>query len=115
MAPRQLLSIVVPCYNEEAVLPELYRRLDGVLQDVGDMDSELVFVDDGSHDATPQMLANLHQTDPRVRMIRFSRNFGHQIAVTAGLEHARGDAVVVLDADLQHSPEVIHQMLREWA
>jgi len=109
-----LLSIVVPCYNEEAVLGELHRRLISVLEQVGGSDGEIVYVDDGSADQTSLMLQQLQHDEPRVRVVSLSRNFGHQIAVTAGLEHTSGDAVVIIDADLQDPPEVIPEMLARW-
>ena len=109
-----LLSIVVPCYNEEAVLAELQSRLASVLEQIGDLDGEIVYVDDGSSDQTPQLLRQLQASEPRVRVVSLSRNFGHQIAVTAGLEHAGGDAVVIIDADLQDPPEVIPEMITRW-
>jgi dolichol-phosphate mannosyltransferase len=99
--------------NEEAVLFETHQRLVQVLHGAG-IFFELVYVDDGSTDSTPFILRALQQQDSRVRVIRFSRNFGHQIAITAGLEHAAGDAVVVIDADLQDPPEVIVEFLKKW-
>jgi glycosyltransferase involved in cell wall biosynthesis len=109
-----LVSIVVPCFNEEAVLPELHRRLVAVLEQVEDMGFEVVYANDGSNDHTSEILRELQASDPRVRVISLSRNFGHQIAVTAGLEHASGDAVVIIDADLQDPPEVIPEMIARW-
>ncbi|GEM_PF-5180346 len=109
-----MLSVVVPCYNEEEVLPETYARLTRTLSALQDMALELVFVDDGSQDRTPEILRELHGRDPRVRYLRFSRNFGHQIAVSAGIEHARGTVVALIDADLQDPPEVILEMLERW-
>ena len=109
-----LLSVVVPCFNEEAVLRETHRRLSAVLERLDDLDYEVVYVDDGSRDRTPLVLQQLQAGDRRVRVVRFSRNFGHQIAVTAGVEHARGDAVVLIDADLQDPPEVIPEMVARW-
>lgn len=109
-----LLSVVVPCYNEEAVIRETHRRLTGVLSRVEGADFEIIYVDDGSRDRTPQLLRDLQVSDGRARVIRLSRNFGHQVAVTAGLEHARGDAVAVIDADLQDPPEVILEMVARW-
>lgn len=108
-----VLSIVVPCMNEEAVLFETHQKLVEVLHRAR-ISFELVYVDDGSTDSTPSILRALQQQDARVRVIRFSRNFGHQIAITAGLEHAGGDAVVVIDADLQDPPEVIIEFLKKW-
>jgi dolichol-phosphate mannosyltransferase len=109
-----LLSIVVPCYNEEAVLPELHRRLITVLDQIVDLNFELIYTDDGSQDRTPEILSQLQASDARVRIITLSRNFGHQIAVTAGLEHASGEALVIIDADLQDPPEVIPEMIQRW-
>jgi dolichol-phosphate mannosyltransferase len=109
-----LLSVVVPCFNEEAVLEETHRRLTETLAALGQQDYEVLYVDDGSRDATPMIHRRLHERDARVRVLRFSRNFGHQVAVSAGLEHAAGDAVVIIDADLQDPPEVIGDMLARW-
>jgi glycosyltransferase involved in cell wall biosynthesis len=109
-----LLSIVIPCYNEEAVLEETHRRLSETLSELRVPALEVLYVDDGSRDATASILRRLHEQDTRVRVLRFSRNFGHQIAVSAGLEHAVGDAVVIIDADLQDPPEVIGEMLARW-
>jgi dolichol-phosphate mannosyltransferase len=108
------LSIVVPCYNEEAVLPELHRRLVSVLEQVADIGFEIIYADDGSSDDTSEILRKLQSSDPRVRVVSLSRNFGHQIAVTAGLEHASGEAAVIIDADLQDPPEVIPEMIERW-
>lgn len=109
-----LVSIVVPCYNEEAVLGELHGRLASVLEQIGGLDGEIVYVDDGSSDETRELLRQRQAEDSRVRVVSLSRNFGHQIAVTAGLEHASGDAVVIIDADLQDPPEVIPEMIARW-
>ena len=108
-----MLSVVVPCMNEEAVLFGTHQRLVQALHAAG-IFFELIYVDDGSTDTTPSILRVLQQQDAHVRVIRFSRNFGHQIAITAGLEHAAGDAVVVIDADLQDPPEVIVEFLKKW-
>lgn len=108
-----LLSVVVPCFNEQDVLPETHRRLTAALKGLRTA-YEVVYVDDGSRDETPTMLRELQATDSHVRVVRFSRNFGHQIAVTAGMDHAAGDAVVLIDADLQDPPEVIAEMLARW-
>ena len=107
------LSIVVPCYNEDAVLRELHRRLLAVLEQI-DCIFEIIYTDDGSHDGTVRLLRELQEDDARVRLVSLSRNFGHQIAVTAGLEHTRGEAVVIIDADLQDPPEVIPEMIERW-
>jgi polyisoprenyl-phosphate glycosyltransferase len=108
-----VLSIVVPCYNEEAVVREFYRRLLAALEGI-ESDLEIIYTDDGSRDQTATILRELQQRDDRVRVVYLSRNFGHQLAVTAGLEHARGDAVVIIDVDLQDPPEVIPEMIERW-
>jgi dolichol-phosphate mannosyltransferase len=112
-APRSLglLSVVAPVYNEEALIDEFYSRVCTALEGV---EFELVLVDDGSSDGTQAALERLAASDPRVRVIYLSRNFGHQTALTAGLDHAGGDAVVMLDADLQDPPELIPKMLDNW-
>jgi dolichol-phosphate mannosyltransferase len=109
-----LLSIIIPCYNEEVVLRTTYERLTKVLHGMSEQDYELIFVNDGSVDQTQLILNQLLKQDPHVRGLLLSRNFGHQIAVTAGLEQATGDAVVVIDADLQDPPEVIPEMVKRW-
>lgn len=109
-----LLSVVVPCYDEEEVIHETHRRLTAVLGALPDLEYEIVYVDDGSRDRTALLLQQLQRGDRRVRVVRFSRNFGHQIAVTAGVEHAGGDAVVLIDADLQDPPAVIAEMVERW-
>lgn len=109
-----LLSVIVPCYNEEPVLRETHRRLTGVLEELKDLEFEIIYVDDGSRDLTLKILEELQRQDERVCVLRLSRNFGHQIAVTAGLENAAGDAVIIIDADLQDPPEVIPEMVRRW-
>jgi dolichol-phosphate mannosyltransferase len=109
-----LLSVVVPCFNEAEVLWETHARLIGTLSRLPDLDVEIIYVDDGSRDATYGVLQEIQAADDRARTIRLSRNFGHQTAVTAGLEHASGDAVVLIDADLQDPPEVIAEMVARW-
>jgi len=109
-----LLSVIIPCYNEELVLRTTYERLSKVFEAMPEFDYEFVFVNDGSHDQTQEILTALHRSDSHVRGLRLSRNFGHQIAVTAGLEEARGDAVVIIDADLQDPPEIIPEMIHHW-
>lgn len=108
-----LLSVIVPCFNEQDVLRATHERLTSVLAGMS-LDYELIFVNDGSRDDTQLILTELQLVDPHVRVLLFSRNFGHQIAVTAGLEEASGDAVVIIDADLQDPPEVIPQMVELW-
>jgi dolichol-phosphate mannosyltransferase len=107
------VSVLVPAYNERENLPELYRQLTEVLAGLP-LGMELLVVDDASTDGTLDWLRNKSRTDDRVRFISFARNFGHQAAVTAGLQHATGDAVVVMDADLQDPPQVIPEMIQEW-
>jgi polyisoprenyl-phosphate glycosyltransferase len=111
--PKPEISVVVPCFNEDAVLPETTRRLIASLEEIG-RSFEIVYVDDGSRDNTPRVLTEIYASDPRVRVVRLSRNFGHQIAISAGLEYARGAAVVLIDADLQDPPEVIAEMVSLW-
>lgn len=109
-----LLSIVIPCFNEEDVITSTVNRLRAFCATVKDVRVELIFVDDGSQDDTRARLKSFGTEDPRIRIIGFARNFGHQVAVTAGIDAARGDAVVLIDADLQDPPEVIHGMLTLW-
>jgi dolichol-phosphate mannosyltransferase len=107
------ISVVVPCFNEEGVLAETHRRLLAMLAEIAPT-FELIYVDDGSHDRTLTLLAGIQQSDSRVRVVALSRNFGHQLAITAGLNHSRGRAVVLIDADLQDPPEVIPEMIARW-
>ncbi len=106
-------SIVVPVYNEATNLPMLYHRLQAVMAAMEGI-SEVILVDDGSSDRTPILMQQLHRQDSRVCYLRFGRNFGHQIAVTAGLNFARGKAVIVMDGDLQDPPELIPAMVSRW-
>jgi polyisoprenyl-phosphate glycosyltransferase len=110
---RMLLSVVIPCMNEEEVLQETNRRLVAVLEGIS-LNFEILYVDDGSTDSTADLLRELQAHDARIRVMRFSRNFGHQVAITAGLEHAAGDAVAIIDADLQDPPEVLLDFLAKW-
>ena len=107
------LSIIVPCYNEEEVLPDFYKRLFSVLSDIN-YRSEIVFVNDGSSDNTLEVMHNLRDKDPRIAVVDLSRNFGKEIAMTAGLGNAMGDGVVVIDADLQDPPELIPEFIKYW-
>ncbi len=109
-----MLSIVVPVFNEETVIPTLAERLAALAETLCPLECEFVIVDDGSVDATPRLLEGLAARDPRFRIISLSRNFGHQAAITAGLDYARGDAVVFMDADMQDPPEVVPQMVAKW-
>jgi polyisoprenyl-phosphate glycosyltransferase len=106
-------SLVVPIYNEEAALPILLRRLDGLLDEF-DGPAEAIFVDDGSSDASAIVCEAKARADKRYRYIKLSRNFGHQIAITTGMDRASGDAVIVMDADLQDPPEVVLAMVAKW-
>jgi len=106
-------SLVIPVFNEEAVLPVLLRRLELVLARL-DGPSEAIFVDDGSSDSGSIVLQALASRDPRFRYIGLSRNFGHQAAITAGMDAAQGEAIIVMDADLQDPPEVIEQLVAKW-
>jgi polyisoprenyl-phosphate glycosyltransferase len=116
MSPREagpLVSVVVPCFNEQEVLRDTNQQLTSTLEQMP-VKFEIIYVDDGSTDSTPEILRQLAAHDERIRVVRFSRNFGHQMAITAGLEHASGDAVVVIDADLQDPPEVILEFVQKW-
>ncbi|HEY6518225.1 MAG TPA: glycosyltransferase family 2 protein, partial [Roseiarcus sp.] len=106
-------SLVVPIFNEEAVIPVLLKRLDGLL-DTLDAPSEVIFVDDGSKDTSAIVIEAKTRVDQRYRLIKLSRNFGHQIAITVGLDHSAGRAVIVMDADLQDPPEIVLEMIAKW-
>ncbi|HYF84151.1 MAG TPA: glycosyltransferase family 2 protein [Clostridia bacterium] len=110
---RKLISIVVPMYYEEKVAEECYKRLKSVMDGCG-YEYELVFVNDGSRDGTPDILERIAVNDRNVKVLGFSRNFGHQVAVTAGIDKARGNAIIIIDADLQDPPELIPEMLKLW-
>ena len=107
------ISVIIPCYNEAAVLPQLFARLTTVAATWA-MDYEIICVDDGSRDRTWELLKAQNQKDARWRSLAFARNFGHQVAVSAGLYHATGDAAVILDADLQDPPEQIFRLIEKW-
>jgi polyisoprenyl-phosphate glycosyltransferase len=108
-----MLSVVVPCFNEATILRETHARLTDALQKT-DFGYEIIYVNDGSRDGTPGLLRELAAADEHVRIVSFSRNFGHQVAETAGIDFATGDAVVLIDADLQDPPELIHDMIHLW-
>lgn len=110
---KPIYSIVVPIYNETCCLDALYSRLSEVMDSTGEP-WELVLVDDGSKDGSTEMIRQLAHKDARVRPVIFARNFGHQIAVTAGMDYSRGDAVTIIDADLQDPPEVILDLIAKW-
>jgi polyisoprenyl-phosphate glycosyltransferase len=111
--PRPTLSLVLPVYNEEEVLPILHDRIQAFLSEIG-VETEVIFVNDGSTDRSLILLRELVEKDPRYKAVSFSRNFGHGNAITAGVDYARGHAVAIMDADLQDPPEVIVQMLERW-
>ena len=106
-------SVVVPVYNEEEVINVTYKRLKDVMDGL-DITYEIIFVNDGSRDRTRELAMEICKNDKNIKFIDFSRNFGHQTAITAGMDYASGDAVVVIDADLQDPPEVIPEMLEKW-
>lgn len=106
-------SVIVPMYNEEAVIPETYRRLNKVMEDFGES-YEIIFINDGSRDKTQAMLLELCKCDPNVKLIDFARNFGHQISITAGMDYAAGECMVIIDGDLQDPPELIPEMVKIW-
>jgi dolichol-phosphate mannosyltransferase len=106
-------SFVIPIYNEQETLPELARRLQAVMDDL-DGDAEAILVDDGSADRSHELLLDLNRRDPRFKVVRLARNFGHQVAITAGLDLADGDAVVIMDGDLQDPPELVPELIARW-
>ncbi|HXC49239.1 MAG TPA: glycosyltransferase family 2 protein [Candidatus Limnocylindrales bacterium] len=108
-----MLSVVIPIFNEEETLDRLFERLSTSLGALGE-EYEVIFVNDGSRDGSERMLREFHKRDPRFRSIHFSRNFGHQTAITCGLDHARGQAVIAMDGDLQDPPEVLKDMIARW-
>jgi dolichol-phosphate mannosyltransferase len=112
LTPR--LSLAIPLLNERQTVPELYRRVSAVLDALSGGPHEMVFIDDGSTDGTPQELGRLATNDPRIRVVVLSRNFGHQAAITAGMDHVSGDVVVTMDGDLQDAPEEIPRLLAEY-
>ncbi|MEO6279338.1 glycosyltransferase family 2 protein [Roseateles sp.] len=112
---RHSISIVVPCYDEAPVIGSTVERLAALADALqADFDCELIFVDDGSVDGTRRLLRQFATRDPRIRLLCLARNFGHQLAVTAGIDAATGDAIVLIDADLQDPPELVHQMVAKW-
>lgn len=109
-----LISVVVPCYNEAECIPALVDGIEHALKYVRDVEYEIIFVDDGSIDESGSIIEELHLRDPRIGVIRFVRNFGHQSALIAGLQYAKGDAVISMDADLQHPPELLPELIERW-
>lgn len=112
--PPPSLSIVIPCFNEEEVLPELYRRVKAAAASAG-CPYEIILVDDGSRDRTWEMLVQYQNQDTRIKAVRLSRNYGHQVAMTCGVDQAQGQVVLIMDADLQDPPELLGEMLKKWA
>jgi len=106
-------SVVIPVYNEDEVLPRLYERLAAVMEQLEEP-YEIIFVNDGSQDRSYEIMKEISRKDNRVKIIDLSRNFGHQIAITAGLDYAAGDAVMLMDADLQDPPEVLPGFVEKW-
>ncbi|NLI57293.1 MAG: glycosyltransferase family 2 protein [Clostridium sp.] len=113
MSDKIVCSVVVPLYNEEEVILETYKRLKKVLDSTNES-YEIIFVNDGSRDKTEEMAHEICNNDPKIKLINFARNFGHQIAITAGMDFSEGQAIVVIDADLQDPPELIPKMLEKW-
>lgn len=108
-----MYSIIIPIYNEEKILPELHARLSAALAPLDEL-FEVILIDDGSRDNSCELMKQIHQKDPRYKIIALSRNFGHQVAITAGLDVAEGDAVILMDGDLQDPPELLPKMIGKW-
>ena len=111
---KKLLSLIVPVYNEEEVLPASYERMSAAMAALEGYDYEIIYVNDGSRDGTMKQLRNIAGEHADVHVVSFSRNFGHQLAVTAGMDRAKGDALIIIDADLQDPPEVIARLVEAW-
>lgn len=111
---KKLLSLIVPVYNEEEVLPASYERMSAAMAALEDYDYEIIYVNDGSRDGTMKQLRKIAGEHADVHVVSFSRNFGHQLAVTAGMDRAKGDALIIIDADLQDPPEVIARLVEAW-
>lgn len=114
MAQKKIISVVIPVYNEEKNLPLLYTTLCDIFQKLKQYHFELIFVDDGSRDQSWEVINSFAQTDDRIKAFSFSRNFGHQVALQAGYDNASGDAIISMDADMQHPPELIPALLQKW-
>lgn len=108
------ITVIVPLFNEEEVLKECYNRISNICNSIENYEYELIFVNDGSKDKTLNILEQIASEDKNVKVISFSRNFGHQCAVTAGLRYVTGDAIVIIDSDMQDPPELIPEMLKLW-
>lgn len=112
MDKKELITVIVPCYNEQESVELFYQEIDTVMKVMSEQDFELIFVDDGSKDSTLSIVKSLSTKDHRVKYLSFSRNFGKESAIYAGLEHAHGDYVVLMDADLQDPPKLLPEMFR---
>ena len=110
---KELISIIVPCYNEEGNIAKLHLKIREEMKKL-DLNYELIFIDDGSTDNTLEIIESLSKDETRIRLISFSRNFGHQAAIIAGLDYCKGDCLIMMDADLQHPPELIPEMILKW-
>lgn len=110
-----LISIIIPCFNEEKVIQETIRRLQNCIKKINNYNFEIIFVDDGSKDNTFELLEKKSFSDKKIKVISFSRNFGHQAALSAGIDYCNGDAAIIMDADLQDPPELIEEMLQKWS
>lgn len=108
------VSFIIPCYNEEESLPILYERLNNVSDKLKGYNCEFIFIDDGSKDKTEEIIENINQKDNRIKLYSFSRNFGHQAAVSCGIHHCQSDIAIIIDADLQDPPEIIPNMIKEY-
>ena len=108
------VSFIIPCYNEEEVLPLLYQRLNNVSNELKDYECEFIFINDGSKDKTEEIVENLNKNDNRVKLYSFARNFGHQAAVSCGIHRCESDFAIIIDADLQDPPEIIPDMIKEY-
>lgn len=114
MNARALISLIVPCYNEQAVIELCHRRVAAAVDPIRDYDFEIIYINDGSRDETLRLLEGIAQSDKRTRIVNLSRNFGKEAALTAGLDNAKGDAAIILDADLQDPPELIPKLIHAW-
>ncbi len=114
MTMTKKISLVSPCYNETDVIMDFYESVKNVLTQIPDIEHEIILIDDGSTDKTPEILKSLAQSDPCLKVIIFSRNFGHQLALTAGIDHASGDALIMMDSDLQHPVQMLPEMIASW-
>ena len=111
---KKLITIIIPAYNEEESLPLLYERLNKLMNEIKNYDFEVLFVNDGSKDKTIKIIKELRKKDERICYVDFSRNFGKEIAMLAGMDYAKGDAVIFMDADLQDPPELIPELIKHW-